>query len=292
MRMSFAAIAVSVIAGGAVQAAPLPSAVEAMIRAAGPSDDLQAVVKAAKATNPNSLAEIDALVDAIKSDAAASREERLAQAGVFDAWSGSGLAGFTRTTGNTSDIGLSAGLNLEKDGLRFRHKLRATADRQSTGGVLTRNKYLAGYEMNLKFSQRLYAYGSFTWDKDTFAGIGRRFSESAGAGYSLLDTTTMKLDLSAGPAFRQTRYIAALPENITTLRAGLDYSWKMFDAVTLIEKAEYFVNSEIKSTTALSIPVRNALSAQLAFEYDRQDKPQPGRKQTDTATRVGLVYSF
>jgi putative salt-induced outer membrane protein YdiY len=66
----------------------------------------------------------------------------------------------------------------------------------------------------------------------------------------------------------------------------------MFDTVTLLEKAEYFVNSEIKSTTALSIPVRNALSAQLAFDYDRQEKVPAGRKQTDTATRVALVYSF
>ncbi len=263
-----------------------------MIRQAAPTDDLKIVVKVAKAANPDSAAEIDALVAALKSEADAAREQRLAQAGLLDSWSGSGLAGFTRTTGNTSDIGLSAGLNLEKDGLRFRHKLRATADRQSTGGVLTRNKYLAGYELDYKFNRRLYAYGSFTWDKDTFAGIGRRLSESAGAGYSILDTPVMKLDLTAGPAFRQTRYLTAPRETVTTLRAGLDYSWKMFDSLTLTEKAEYFVNSEIKSVTALSIPVRNALSAQLAFEYDRQEKTLPGRKPTDTATRVGLVYSF
>jgi putative salt-induced outer membrane protein len=275
----------------AAAAAPLPPAVDAMIREAK-GDDLNAVVKVAKATNPASVPEIDALVADLKSQALTAREERLASAGIFDSWSGAGLAGFTRTTGNTSDVGITAGLNLEKDGLTFRHKLRAMVDRQTTGGVATRDKYLAGYELNYKFNSRIYAYGLVTWDKDTFAGIHRRLSESVGAGYSVLASETMKLDLSAGPAFRQTRYATGLDERVTTARAGLDYSWKMFDALTLIEKAEIFLDSEIKSTTALSVPVRNALSAQLAFDYDRQNKVPPGRKQTDTATRVALVYSF
>lgn len=279
----------------AAMAAPVPRDVEAMLRAAG--DDLPAVIKVAKSAYPASAAEIDALVSDIKAEAAAAREERLANAGLFDAWSGSGLAGFTRTTGNTSDVGLTAGLNLTKDGLRLRHKFTAALDRQTSAGVLTRNKYLAGYELDYKFTPRLFAYGSFTWDKDTFAGIGRRFSESAGAGYSLLDTTTMKLDLTAGPALRQTRYIAAPPLNVveektTTAKLGADFAWKMFDGLTLSEKAEWFVSNEIRSVTALTVPVRGKLSAQAAFDMTRQDKVPVGRKQTDTATRLGLVYSF
>lgn len=280
----------AVLLPAAALAAPVPRDVEAMLRAAG--DDLPAVEKVAKAAYPTSVAEIDTLVSAIKAEAAATREARLAQAGVFDAWSGSGLAGFTRTTGNTNDLGLTAGLALMKDGLHLRHKFNAAMDRQTTGGVLTRNKYLAGYELDYKFTSRIFAYGSFTWDKDTFAGIGRRFSESGGLGYSLLDTTTMKLDLIAGPAFRQTRYVAAPNENVTTAKLGADLSWKVFEALTLTEKAEWFIGNEIRSVTAVSVPVRGKLSAQAAFDVTRQDKVPAGRKQTDTATRLGLVYSF
>lgn len=289
--MRILALAVLFLPAAAL-AAPVPRDVEAMVRAAGTGDDLAAVVKVAKAAYPNSTAEIDALVSQVKAEAAAAREARLAEAGLFDAWSGSGLAGFTRTTGNTNDVGLTAGLALTKDGLVLRHKFNGAMDRQTTGGVLTRNKYLAGYQLDYKFTPRFFAYGSFTWDKDTFAGIGRRFSESGGIGYSLLDTTTMKLDLTAGPAFRQTRYVAAPNENVTTAKLGVDYSWKVFEAMTLTEKAEWFIGNEIRSVTAVSIPVRGKLSAQAAFDVTRQDKVPAGRKQTDTATRLGLVYSF
>ncbi|MBX7199225.1 MAG: DUF481 domain-containing protein [Rhodospirillaceae bacterium] len=276
----------------AAWAAPMPRDVEAMLRAARGGDDLAAVAKVAKAAYPTSAAEIDALVSEINAEAAAAREQRLAQAGVFDAWSGNGQAGLTRTTGNTNDLGLAAGLALTKDGLVLRHKLTAAMDRQTTGGVLTRNKYLAGYELDYKFSQRLFAFGSFAWDKDTFAGIDRQFSESGGLGYSLLDTTTMKLDLTAGQAFRQTRYAAAPSENVVTAKLGADFSWKVFEAMTLTENAEWFIGNEIRSVTALSVPVRGKLSAQVAFDATRKEKVPAGRNRTDTTTRLGLVYSF
>lgn len=276
----------------AATAAPLPPAVDAMIREAAKGDDLPAVVKIAKATNPNSLAEIDALVTGLKQEADAAREAKLARAGLFDAWSGSGQLGFSRTTGNTDDMGIVVGLDLMKDGLRLRHKLHGMVDRQTTGGILTRNKYLAGYELDYKFNQRFYAYGSGAWDKDTFAGIERRFSESVGLGYSVLKSDTMTLDLSAGPAFRQTRYTAAPDENVTTARVGADFGWHVLENLTLSQHAEIFFGSEIKSTTALTASVSKALSARLSFDVTRQNKVPPGRDKLDTATRATLVYGF
>src|SRR3954471_8848004 len=91
----------------AAQAEPLPAGVEAMIREAAKGDDLPAVVKIAKTTNPRSTTEIDALVTSLKVEAAAVREEKLAHAGIFDAWSGSGLVGFSATSGNTHDTGIT-----------------------------------------------------------------------------------------------------------------------------------------------------------------------------------------
>jgi putative salt-induced outer membrane protein len=277
---------------GAAQAAPLPPVVEAMIREAAKDDSLAAVVNAAKAVNPASLAEIDTLVARLKADAVSAREERLSAAGLLDNWSGTGVAGFSRTSGNTNDLTMSGAADLTKEGLHFRHKFQGAVDYQTTRGVLTRDRYRAGYQLDYKFNEHIYAYGSLGWEKDTFAGIRRRLSESGGAGYTVLDTGTMRLDITAGPALQQTRYVTGLPENSTTLRSGGDFSWKVFDALTFSEKAEIFINSEIKSTTALTIPVRDTLSAQLAFDYFHQDNVPAGRTATDTASRVSLVYSF
>lgn len=281
-----------VLTASAANAAPPPPAVEAMIREAAKGSDLDAVVKVAKATNPGSAAEIDALVAGLKADADAAREARLASAGLFDAWSGSGQLGFSKSTGNTDNTGIVVGAELKKDGLTMRHTLNGQVDRQTTGGLLTRNKYLAGYQLDYKFSPRFFAYGNATWDKDSFTGIQRRFSESVGLGYSVFKSDTINLDVTGGPAFRQTRYVTGLSDNTTTLRAGADFSWKVMDDITLLEKAQIFVNSEIKSTTAVLMAINDDLAARFSFDFTRQDSVPVGRRRTDTVTLASIVYSF
>jgi putative salt-induced outer membrane protein len=274
-------------------AAPMPEAVAAMLTEAAKSpDSLKAVTAVARSTYPSSAAEIDAYVDSLKAKTEAARQQKLADAGLFDAWSGSGQIGFSKTTGNTRDTSIIVGLNLMKDGLKFRHKLNGQVDRQTSSGLLIRNRYLAGYELNYKLTDRLYAYALAQWDRDTFAGFTRRFSESGGAGYTVLKTDALKLDVTAGPAFRQTRYITGLSESTTTARAGADFSWKIRDGLTFSEIAGVYFNGALNSTTALTAAVSTKLSARMSFDVTHEDKVPPGRVATDTATRVSLVYGF
>jgi putative salt-induced outer membrane protein len=287
-----ALIAFALLANRGSYAAALSPGVAAMIREAAKSGDLDTVVKVAKAANPDSKTEIDALAASLTADAQAEKEAKLARAGIFDAWSGSGQIGFSRSSGNTSDTGIAASIALQKDGLKFRHKLSAAIDRQTSSGVLTRSRYAADYELNYKFSERYYAYGMLGWERDTFAGFTRRFSESAGLGYSVIKTPSMTLDVTAGPALRQTRFVLGTSKRETTGRAALDFSWKVLDNLTLTETASYFLDSQIASTTALTSSLTKALSARLSFDYTREAHPLAGRKPTDTSTKVSAVYGF
>jgi putative salt-induced outer membrane protein len=291
-KMFVAALAAAGCLALPALAEPLPAGVEAMIREAAKGDDLPTVVKIAKAASPRSTAEIDALVASLKAEAAAAREAKLARAGILDAWSGSGQLGFSATSGNSHDTGITVGVTLMKDGLKFRHKLTGIADRQTSAGLLTRNRYLANYELDYKITDRLYAYGLGGWERDPFAGFTRRFSESAGAGYSVLKTDTLILDVTAGPAFRQTRFVTGPNASQTTARGALDFNWKIFDKVVFTEDAAIYLNSQWTSTTALTGALGSKLSARLSFDVTHEDKPRAGRKATDTATRASLVYGF
>lgn len=269
---------------------PVPPAVDAMIRAAGA--DVDTVVKVAKTAHPNSAAEIDALAASLAAQREAERTERLARAGMFDAWSGSGELGVNYTTGNTKDLGVMAGIGLVKDGLRFRHKLNGLIDRRKSDGVLTSSRALAGYELNYKFNERIYAYGLGGWERNTFAGFTRRFTESAGAGYQVFKNDDMYLELTAGPAFQQTRYVDGRSEHVTTARAGLDFGWEFADDMTLTEKAAILIGSQWTSTTAVTVALLDALSARASFDVIHENKPLAGRRATDTASRLSLVYGF
>jgi len=269
---------------------PVPPAVDAMIRAAG--KDVDTVAKVAKAAHPQSAAEIDALVASLAAAGEAERTQRLASAGFLDAWSGSGEIGIHYTTGNTKDLGVMIGAGLTKDGLEFRHRVNGLIDRQKSNGVLTRNRALANYELNYKFNDRLYLYGLGGWERNTFAGFTRRFTESGGAGYSVFKSDRMFLDVTAGPAFQQTRYVDGRRDDGMTARAGLEAGWDIRDDLKLSERAAILVGTQWTSTTALTYAMTDALAGRVSFDVIHENDPRPGRKATDTATRVSLVYGF
>ncbi len=269
---------------------PVPSAVDAMIRAAG--KDVDTIAKVAKTAHPNSAKEIDALVASLADQREVERTERLARAGIFDAWSGNGELGVNYTTGNTKDFGVMAGVSLMKDGLTFRHKLNGLMDRRKSNGVLTSNRAMAGYELNYKFNEQIYAYGLGSWERNTFAGFTRRFTESVGAGYQVFKNDDMYLELTAGPAFQQTRYVDGRSDRDISARAGLDFGWEFVDDVMLTEKAAILIGSQWTSTTAVTFALIDALSARASFDVIHENNPLVGRKATDTASRLSLVYGF
>lgn len=290
-KTMFAATAGAVLAvSNAAPAEPIPPAVEAMIREAG--SDVGTVAKVAKRSHPGSAAEIDALVARMAARREADKQARLARAGFFDNWTGEGEVGVNYTTGNTKDFGASASIGLTKDGLKFRHKVKGLIDRQKSHGLVTRNRGLAGYELNYKFDNRLYIYGLGGWERNTFAGFSRRFTESAGAGYSVFKTDNMTLDVTGGPAFQQTRYIDGRREAGVTARAAAEFAWAIRDDLKFSEKAAVFFGNQWTSTSALTFVLNDALSSRLSFDVIHEDNPPPGRRGTDTATRVSVVYGF
>ncbi|MCC6914438.1 MAG: DUF481 domain-containing protein [Rhodospirillaceae bacterium] len=285
-----AAVLAATTMAGIAAAEPIPPAVEMMIRDAG--GDVDTIAKVAKQTHPNSAAEIDALVAGMATQREADKQARLARAGIFDNWTGQGEAGVAYTTGNTQDVGATISVGLTREGLYFRHKLKALVDRQKSNGKMTRNRSLADYELNYKFDDRLYLYGLGGWERNTFAGFSRRFTESGGAGYSLLKTEDLSLDLTAGPAFQQTRNIGGQRENEITVRGGLAFAWSVTGNLKLSEEAAVLLGTQWTSTTALTFALNDALSSRVSFDVIHEDNPPPGRKATDTATRLSLVYGF
>ena len=127
--------------------AELPAPVKAMLEAAiesGIDADVQSVAKIARMTNPEDVDEINSMVArhtaALEQIEEAKRQKKL-EAGFFENWSGEGEIGAFRTTGNSSNTGLSGGLKLNKDAVKWRLKFLARADYQRSNGVTTREQF-------------------------------------------------------------------------------------------------------------------------------------------------------
>jgi putative salt-induced outer membrane protein len=305
MKLPMTALLLAASLHAAPALAQLPPSTRAMIDAAiasGDPEKVATVLELARSVHADDAAELDAIEIGYKDTQAAlaarearEREQQVRQAGLFDNWSGEGQIGAFRSTGNSSNTGISAGLKLVRKGIDWRHKLRALADYQRSNGVTTREQFLASYEPNVVLNDDLYAYALMQFERDVFQGYSARYAASAGLGYRVIDTPTMQLEFKGGPAWRRTeRLDGTASSSVSALVAG-DLDWQIAKSIALTQDASAFIeadNTTIAATTGLDLAINSALNARLSYSIEHDSAPPPGAVGTDTISRFTLVYGF
>jgi len=306
MKMGISAgLAASLLMGGTAAQATLAPAARAMLDAAiasGNRAEIDTLAKYARQANPDDIAEIDRLVAppaAVQpqqpQQASAAAEWKPGNGGLLHGWTGTGQLGGFISSGRISTSGLSAGLNLTHESERWRHQLRLLADYQRSGGVTSREQFLAAYEPNYKFNDRLFAFGLAQFESDRQAGFEERYTLSGGLGYRLVSNDKVKLDVKASPALRRSDLVAGGSDTMVSGLAGLNYRWTLSPTLSSTQDASLYVDAEnsiFTSLTAFNVKLGGKLSGQMALQTRHETDPAPGSPKTDTLTRMSLVYGF
>lgn len=286
---------------------PEPDPIRQMLAAAMASKkdgDVEAVGTLAKKTNPDRVADIDAMLIDYRAKRTAERKAeadaaraKLAAAKFWQNWKGEGQIGASQSSGNTKSAGLSVGLALNRKGIDWDQRFRAQADYQRTNGSTSIERYLVEYEPQIKVSDRAFAYGLGRWERDRVLGFGNRWNASAGLGYKVIASKAMTLNLKAGPAWRETDYFIGRGRSDSELTglAGLDFGWNLSPTLKLTQVASTIVgehNTVTSSLTALNAKLVGGLSARFSYSADIDTNPPPGIETVDTLTRFTLVYGF
>lgn len=274
----------------------LPEPVRAMVEAAAQTGDkgkIDAVVAIAKQTNKGAESEIDAIVSAHEATRKAAREAAIREAGYFDNWKGRGQLGAALSTGNTDVRSLTVGLNLQRDGLDWRHRVDAVFDITDNRKGSDQERILAGYQIDYSFSERVYSWGRLEYERNREAGIKRRFAQSAGLGWRAIRGKAVRWDLEAGPAIRQTKFYA-YDENSVAGRGASRFGWKLSRATEFThDTAIFFAGAaNINTTAALTSRVFGSLGMRLSYNLAWEEEPPTGLNSLDTTSRVTLVYDF
>ena len=109
----------------------LPPSVREMLEAAianGNETDIATVAKIAKQTNPGSADEIQRMVSSWKERTKATNETVIREARFTELWTGKVEAGGFRSTGSTTELGISASAAIKRTGIQWSHKLAANID--------------------------------------------------------------------------------------------------------------------------------------------------------------------
>lgn len=313
-RLGFAALGGALLAAQPAHAT-LPDPVRAMIDAAiktGDQGKVRTIAEIARTTNPDDIAEIDALVTVFETSLAARRtaeaeakQAALRKASLLEHWNGRGEVGGFRATGNSSNTGITAALTLERQGIDWRHRVTGRADYQRANGVTTREQFMARYEPNVNVSDDFYVYALAQYERDRFQGFSGRYALSGGMGYQAIKAKDVQLAIKAGPAYRVTRFTDGREESRIAGLLALDFDWQITERLKLTQDTNAVAetggaavaiidsrNTSIDLTTGLDATIAKSLKARISYAVEYDSNPPPGAVQTDTLSRVTLIYDF
>lgn len=300
MRFALLPLALMLVPFSArAQEAPLlPPAVREMLEAAianGSEAEIATVAKIAKQTNPGSADEIQKMVGSWKDRTKATHEAVIREASFAELWTGRIEAGGFRSTGSTSEIGLTANASVKRTGLQWSHKLSAIADYRRANGVTSRERYLATYEPRYEFSPRGFAYGIAQFERDTSIGYAERYTGSAGIGYKLIVSTPLDLAADVGPSVRHVRYLSGEQETKVGVRGSMDLAWRLSPNLTFKQIGSAYAESHVyslNSLTSLVTRVGSRVSAAFSYNVLYESETLLDGQEFDTLTRVTLTYDF
>lgn len=283
----------------------LPPPARAMIEQAmqnGRPEDFAAVAALAKRLYPDGVQQIEALsaeqqarVAEKAAAAARAHADMLAAASFLELWKGEAEIGGSRSTGNTDLLALYAAVNINREGLRWRHQFTARGDLQRTTGITSAERINAAWQPNYKIDDRLYAYGLGQYDHDRFLNIANRYTVGAGVGYSVVARPDLNVKLEGGPAARYTDLYDEAGNPTLAARASLNVAWRVTPTFSITQGASAFLESggsNATATTAVDAKLIGPLKARLSYNLTYERAATEGTRNLDTVSRAALVYSF
>ncbi len=224
-------------------------------------------------------------------------------------WSGEGSLSAGVSTGNTETTDLGLGVDATRDWGVWALGLNAVADFGETDGVETKNRIFLGTNLDRQINDKLFGFGQLSYEKDEFSGFASRTFIGGGLGYEIYNSDTLGWTVRGGPGFKIDEVEAVLdtttvPATVVTpetteesvgavAESNFNYAFNDNVAFTNDTKALYAQEStQLSNVIALTATLTDTLSARVSFEARHDTNPPLGFEDTDTISRVSLVYGF
>ena len=208
-------------------------------------------------------------------------------------WSGEMELGGSRTSGNTETEILGTALQLEHVRERWRENFNATLDlAREDSETFSRRLFAESESRYLLNDLFLFAFGSI--ETDRFSAFEYRLSEAVGIGYRLFETKDYTLEVEVGPGVRQSRLRVTNNfegEYIGRLVAVAE--WRVLKNARLQHKtATTFgsVRTLLETKTSYTTDMRDDLALRLSFELRHNTSVPDETRNTDTLSKVSIVY--
>src|SRR3546814_16325615 len=100
-----------------------------------------------------------------------------------------------RSTGGSSEFGGSVSLTLTRQGLHWRHVLRAHADYRRANGETSQEHFLFAYEPSVQINEKAFTYGLVQYESDPIIGYKTRYPATPCIGYDTNRNDSLQMSL-------------------------------------------------------------------------------------------------
>lgn len=216
---------------------------------------------------------------------------------ILEGWNRNLGAGFSGSSGNSSDASFNASMALSRTTDTYRSAFNTSYFFASQNSQQTTNEYFANYQHDFLFSESpFYLFAQARYQYDEFQAWENRISGSGGLGYDILTRKTLSLRGELGVGFSRSWGTEPgwRPEGV----AGLVFGWtplegqKLTADVTYYPDFDNFSEYRILANAAYIIAITqlDGLSLKLGIKNE-YDSAQPGDN-NNLKYFGNLVYDF
>lgn len=177
-------------------------------------------------------------------------------------------------------------------------EVAAQFNRAEQDGAKTAERYHAGLRGTRALADRWDAFVGLSAEQDEFSGIDLRSVVETGAVYKALLGPRHTLDLDFAVTWTdEERIFPDADDSWVGALLGADYDFAFGDNATFSQNVRYFPNLDdssdwrADSATAVTAALNQHLALRLSYEVRYRNQPIGDNEDTDTTSKVSLVWS-
>lgn len=206
--------------------------------------------------------------------------------------------GYVSVTGNTQVSTFNVGEKLTQGRGRLALEQSVALVFSKQADSVISNYLRANVRGDYKIDKLLAVFTGVTFDRNTFAGIERRFEEQLGLSAQLLRTASDTVRIEGGGTFTQQIGTDGIQENFPSARGALRWRHGFTEAAYFTQTLEYIPNLKqtedwrVNTESGIVAPLSARIGLKVAYVIRYDNLPQPGFSETDRLFTSGLQITF
>lgn len=209
-----------------------------------------------------------------------------------------GTVGLVNTAGNSNVTTVNVGDRIDYKASNWGLTQLFNVVYGRNEGVTNTSIWSASLRGDRNISARLAIYALAGWDRNTFAGIDRRWEEGMGLLAHILTQPENTLEGEAGISFIQQLSTEGAHDDFPSARIASTYKHLFTEtayflqSVELLPDLETSKNLRLNTETGLVAPISAHIGLKISYVIRFDNLPEPGFEKTDRLLTSGIQITY